>query len=76
MVDGSTLKKSFEWERLNKNEARGMTGKFSSVGPTILRWDSLDGTITMLAEVKEIRSKDNMLYVRHRSGLEYWYTKE
>ena len=69
------VKKSYEWEKNNRNGAKGMVGEFSEE-KRYLVWQSDDGKETLFMEVKEIRTDGITLYIRHRSGLEYWFTKE
>ena len=68
-------KKSYEWENWNVNTAKNKVGSFKE-DRHYLRWDSEDGSETLFMEVKELLEYRDSLYVRHRSGLEYWFDKE
>ncbi len=63
-----------EWEAYNHNTAKGMTGTFSTEG-VYLRWQSDDGQENMFIEVKDIVMNEEKMYVRHRSGLQYYFEK-
>lgn len=63
-----------EWEAYNRNTAKGMIGTFSTDGP-YLRWQSEDGQENMFIEVKDIVLGDDKMYVKHRSGLQYYFEK-
>lgn len=69
------LKKSYEWEKYNENNAKNKLGEFGTEAQYLV-WKSDDSRETLFMEVKDIRVTDKQVYVRHRSGLEYWFGKE
>lgn len=70
------LQKSMEWEAYNKNTAKGLVGKFSVDG-RYLKWqaDEPINPETIFMEVKDIEEVNGRLWIKHRSGLQYWFEK-
>jgi len=69
------LQKSKEWEAFNKNTAKGLVGTFSADG-VYLRWQSTDGQENLHIEVKDMLVTEGRMWIKHRSGLQYWFEKE
>lgn len=66
------IKKSSEWEQYNENPAKNKVGDFSPCG-AYLKWETMDGKVSLFMEVKTIFKKNQVLFIRHRSGLCYWF---
>lgn len=69
------LKKSYQWEQYNENNAKNKVGEFGTEAQYLV-WKSDDSRESLFMEVKEIKETNDTLYIRHRSGLEYWFKKE
>ncbi len=69
------LKKSYAWEQYNENNAKNKIGSFGTEAQYLV-WQSDDAREHLFIEVKEYRINDDTLYIKHRSGLEYWFKKE
>jgi hypothetical protein len=68
------VKKSAEWERDNKNDAKGKAGDFSKNDP-YLQWTSDDGKSSMSIDAKEIKDSGSDLYLKSKGGLEFWFQR-